>query len=337
LELIPSWLEGLAKEVELEAPAWPEGFDTVYFGGGSPSILSRLDLEGLFAALKPFRITADAEVTLEANPQDVTPDKVEQWHEFGINRISLGVQSFEPRWLNVSLERVHTPADNLTAIVALESRGLRLSLDMIYGHPAQEPEEWVGDLDRAAATGAEHISAYVLTPAPGTPLGRAVAERQLRLPGEQLIAEMFLLTEQAMSIRGFSCYEVSNFARGGAVCRHNLKYWNRTPYLGLGPSAHSFDGRFRRANVASVRRWISQLSAGRLALEFTEEIDEEKARIERIMLGLRLTEGLDADLVKSSRALDGYLRDGYLHQEGGRLKPAPKGLLIADAIARSLI
>ncbi|MDR2442520.1 MAG: radical SAM family heme chaperone HemW, partial [Deltaproteobacteria bacterium] len=328
LDLIPAWLDSLAKEAKASAIGWPDGFDTLYIGGGSPSVLTAMELKDLFKALSPLGLVAPIELTIEANPQDVSPDKVSLWADVGLNRVSLGIQSFDPRWLNASLERVHTLGDNLAAIEAIEKGGLKLSIDLIYAHPGQEPEEIVGDLDRAANSGAEHISAYVLTPAPGTPLGQAVSAGRLRLPSERLVSEMFLLTGQALAIRGFEWYEVSNFARGGAVCQHNLKYWQRKPYLGLGPAAHSFDGRSRWSNISSVRRYISRINAGLKAYDMVEELSDAQARLEKIMLSLRLSQGLDADLIKPSSALEGFLRDGHLILENGFLKPTPKGLLI---------
>jgi oxygen-independent coproporphyrinogen-3 oxidase len=277
------------------------------------------------------------EATIEANPEDVTPQKAQFWKTLGLSRVSLGVQSFDPRWLNGSLSRSHTVGDNKEAIETIASAGLGLSLDLIFGHAGQTPQEWVAELDQAAATWADHVSAYLLTASPGTALGRALAEGAApKLPGEALVSELFILAGEALGMRGFERYEVSNFARGGATCRHNLKYWRREPYLGLGPSAHSFDGRRRWANVPSVRRWSMALKGGRSPKDFVEELTPEQARLEEIMLGLRLAEGLDLEAVGESEALESLLRDGFLAKDGPRLKPSPKGFLAADAMARLL-
>ncbi|MDR2455251.1 MAG: radical SAM family heme chaperone HemW, partial [Deltaproteobacteria bacterium] len=309
LDLIPSWLEGTAREAALAGPGFLDScgpFDTLYLGGGSPSLLTRADLRALLASLAPLLGAASLkEATIEANPDDVTADKALFWKEAGFTRVSLGAQSFDARWLHASLERSHTPAETFAAIEAVAKSGLNLSLDLIYGHPGQKPEEWAGDLDKAASGPARHISAYMLSAPPGTPLGRAVADGVVKLPGEKMYAELFEVTGQALELRGFSRYEVSNHALEGFECLHNLKYWRREPYLGLGPSAHSFDGQRRLASVPSVRRWASALSRGERALAVSEVVTEEMARLEAVMLGLRMAEGLERSLVASSPKLGG--------------------------------
>jgi oxygen-independent coproporphyrinogen-3 oxidase len=327
----------LDKEADLYAKDWPGPFDTLYLGGGSPSLLTVNDLKTLFEVLEKFPLAEGHEATIEANPEDVTREKVKFWKSLGLNRVSLGVQSFNPQWLNSSLARTHTVEDNKAAIETVAAEGLNLSLDFIFAHAGQSPQEWAAELDQAAATWADHVSAYVLTPAPGTALGRALAVGVApKLPGEELTSELFLLTGEALAMRGFERYEVSNFARGGAVCRHNLKYWHREPYLGLGPSAHSFDGKKRRANTSSVRRWAQALSSGRTPLEFEETLTPEQVRMEEIMLGLRLSEGLPRELVKDSDKLADLIKDGFLAEVGQRLKPCPKGMLMADGLAKLL-
>jgi oxygen-independent coproporphyrinogen-3 oxidase len=221
---------------------------------------------------------------------------------------------------------------------AAAGAGLSLSVDLIYGHAGQNPEDWAADLDKAASSWAEHVSAYVLTPAPGTPLAKALKERLTpRLLGEEAVSELFALTAEALGIRGFQRYEVSNFARGGAVCRHNVKYWRRTPYLGLGPSAHSFDGRRRWADVASTRRWAASLERGEEPREFVEELTPEQARVEEIMLGLRTTEGLPLSVIGVTDVLENLREKGYVELGSERVRPTEKGLLVADFLARSLI
>ncbi|MDR2301357.1 MAG: radical SAM family heme chaperone HemW [Deltaproteobacteria bacterium] len=337
LDLIPLWLKALEKEAGFYAKSWPGPFETLYLGGGSPSLLTINDLKTLFETLEKFPLAENFEATIEANPEDVTEEKVKFWKTLGFNRVSLGVQSFNPQWLNASLSRNHTVADSKKAIDMVTSVGLSLSLDFIFAHPGQSPQEWAAELDQAAATWADHVSAYVLTPSPSTALGRALAAGIVpRLPGEELTSELFLLTGEALAMRGFERYEVSNFARGGAFCRHNLKYWHREPYLGLGPSAHSFDGQRRWANVSSVKRWAVALEAGRLPYEFIEELSPDQVRVEEIMLGLRLSEGLSRDLVKESETLSDLIKDGFLTPVGDKLKPSPKGMLMADGLAKIL-
>ncbi|MDR1296540.1 MAG: radical SAM family heme chaperone HemW [Deltaproteobacteria bacterium] len=337
VSLIPLWLEGLAREAALRAGDWPGPFETVYIGGGTPSLLSPFDLAALFAAISPLKLAPGYEMTIEANPENVSVERVRTWLDFGVNRISLGVQSFDPRWLNESLSRGHTVGDNMGAADAVASTGASLSLDMIFGHPGQQPEEWASDLDKAAATWADHVSAYCLTPGPGTPMGRALAAGVAsKLPGEKLASELFLVAGEALGMRGFTRYEVSNFARGGAVCRHNLKYWRREPYLGLGPSAHSFDGRGRWSNTSSVRRWAAALGRGEHSLEFSEELTERQRRMEQVMLGLRLAEGFPAGLTEHPDKLAELEEGGFLTLSDDMVRPTPKGLLAADALAKIL-
>ncbi|MDR0355270.1 MAG: radical SAM family heme chaperone HemW [Deltaproteobacteria bacterium] len=337
LDLIPLWIEGLAREAALMAPLWPEPFDTLYLGGGSPSLLSDSELTALFEALSPLGVIKGSEATIEANPEDVTPEKAASWLSRGVNRISVGVQSFDVRWLHDSLNRRHTVEENYQAINAAAELGVSLSLDLIFGHAGQTPEEWAADLDKAANSWADHISAYGLTAAPSTLLGRALASGAApKLPGEERSSELFMVTGEALAMRGFERYEVSNFARGGSVCRHNLKYWRREPYLGLGPSAHSFDGRRRWANASSVRRWAAALNRGERSLEFVEELTEQQIRLERIMLGLRLEEGLSVDLIEPSEKLTDLVENGFLTLVDSRLKPTPKGFMTADALAKLL-
>jgi oxygen-independent coproporphyrinogen-3 oxidase len=337
MELVPSWLEALKLEAARQASYWTSEFDSLYLGGGSPSLLSEGDLSVLNEAVRRFRFTRKAEVTLEANPEDVSREKAELWASWGVTRVSLGVQSFDDRFLAGSLGRTHLSSDNYRAIGDILDAGHNLSLDLIYGHPGQEPEDWAADLDKAAASGAKHISAYVLTAMPGTPLAKALAEGLApKLPGEAKVSDLFLLTAEALKIRGFHRYEVSNFAKGGAECRHNLKYWRMAPYLGLGPAAHSFDGFKRWANLPSVRRWSSSLGRGQTAVDFVEDISPEQSRLERIMLGLRLTEGLEASLVTDLEKLESLIDEGYLMRQGHRIIPSEKGFLAADALARAL-
>ena len=337
LELIPRYVAGLAREASLAASQWPEPFETLYLGGGSPSLLNREGLTGLLAALAPLNLTRLQEVTLEANPEDVLPEQADLWAEAGVTRLSVGLQTLDERWLGPVLGRRHRPSQSLAAAELLRGRPFALSLDLIYGLPGQAPADWGRDLFRAAELEPRHISAYGLTAPSGSPLARSLAERLLPpLPPPDQAAELFLLTGQALEAKGFYRYEVSNFARPGHESRHNLKYWRRIPYLGLGPAAHSFDGRRRWANVASIRRWASALDAGVRPLAFEETLDERAARLERIMLGLRLPEGLPEDELIGAGRLEEFIASGHLRRGEGRLHPTEKGLLAADRLALEL-
>jgi oxygen-independent coproporphyrinogen-3 oxidase len=336
LELVPRYVEALAREARAAAPDWGP-FETLYIGGGSPSLLNEKGLKGLFEALAPLDLSKVAEITLEANPEDVSRPAARLWAETGVTRLSLGVQSFDDRWLSDVLGRGHSARQSRQAAEILKAEPYDLCLDLIYGHPSQDLESWGADLIRAADLAPQHISAYNLTVEPGTPLARSIADKLLPPPAPAaLAADMFLISREALSSRGYYRYEVSNFARPGHESRHNLKYWRRRSYLGLGPSAHSFDGKKRWANVSSARQWASALASGAQARAFTEELDGEAERLEKIMLGLRLAEGLPEGLLAGSPKLDEFVKAGCLTRREGRLRPTEKGFLIADRMALDL-
>ena len=337
LDLVPRYVAGLAVEAGLAAPAWPGPFETLYIGGGSPSLLNRQGLAGLLAALAPLDLSRVREITLEANPEDVSPEQADLWAESGVTRLSLGVQSLDERWLGEVLGRNHNPDQALEAAALLKDRPFSLSLDLIYGLPSQAPADWGRDLTRALELEPAHLSAYSLTVEPGTPLARSISAGLLSPPPPpDKAAELFLLSGQVLAAAGLRRYEVSNFARPGQESRHNLKYWRRVPYLGLGPAAHSFDGHRRWANVPSVRRWNSALAAGDRPLAFEETLDEKAVRLEQVMLGLRLAEGLPEELLAGSPRLEEFLASGHLVSEAGRIRPTEKGFLVADRLAVEL-
>jgi oxygen-independent coproporphyrinogen-3 oxidase len=337
LSLMPLYLEGLKKEAEKHFGSWPSGFDTLYLGGGSPSALGREELDAMKEILSPFDVSKKAEVTLEANPDDVTEEKAKIWKAWGASRISLGAQSFSPTALSGPLGRTHGPERTKAAAKAILAEGLELSLDLIFGWPGQTLSDFEEDLNEAALSGARHVSAYSLTPAPGTPLHFRLKNGSLPpLPPEDSMADLFVLAGEVLGSFGFKRYEVSNFAKKGAECRHNLKYWRRIPYLGLGPSSHSFDGLRRFANVPSLSKWADALLRGGNHMEFAEGLDPGQARTEWIMLGLRLSEGLPASELKGSEKLRSLIEEGFLVREGGRIAPTEKGLLAADYLAREL-
>lgn len=337
LGLIPRYVQALAREAEAAAPNWPGPFETLYLGGGSPSLLSGEGLRGLLAALAPLDLSGVREITLEANPEDVTEDQAALWAEAGVTRLSLGLQTLDERWLGDVLGRTHSREQSLRAVEILQGRPYDLCFDLMYGLPSQKPEDWGADLLAAAELKPAHISTYSLTLHPETPLARSVAARYLPPPPPpEKVADLFLISGQALTDKGFYRYEVSSFALPGHESRHNLKYWRREPYLGLGPAAHSFDGNRRWANLPSVRRWVSALNAGAAPREFEEDLDPAAVVLERVMLGLRLAEGLAEDLVPASPRLESYIQSGHLVREAGRIRPTEKGLLVADRLAVDL-
>ncbi|MDR0882684.1 MAG: radical SAM family heme chaperone HemW [Candidatus Adiutrix sp.] len=337
LDLIPRYVAALGREASQAAPAWPGPFETLFIGGGSPSLLNREGLTGLLAALAPLDLSGLKEITLEANPEDVSPEQADLWTETGVTRLSLGLQTLDERWLSDVLGRTHAVGQSLAAVETLRGRPYALAFDLIYGLPSQLVEDWGTDLSRAAELGPDHISTYSLTLEPGAPLARTIAEKYLPpLPPPELVADMFLISGQALAAKGFYRYEVSNFAKPGHESQHNLKYWRREPYLGLGPAAHSFDGHRRWSNPPSVRQWATALDSGADPRNLVEELDQPAERLEMIMLGLRLPEGLPEDRLASAPRLAEFIESGHLVRSEGRIRPTEKGLLLADRLAVEL-
>ena len=263
--------------------------DTVYLGGGTPS---RLGGEGVAALAARLGLPPAAEeFTLEANPEDVTPDAVRAWVAAGVNRLSIGAQSFDDtvlRWMH----RTHDAARVGAAVRAARRGGVaNLSLDLIFALPASLPRDWRADLDAAAALEPDHVSLYGLTVEPHTPLFRQEQRGEAAPAPEARYEEEYLLAHERLGAAGYDFYEVSNAARPGREARHNRAYWTLAPYLGLGPSAHSFDGASRWWNEPAYARWQRLVSAGGSPVVGRETLTEEQRRLETLYLGLRTSEG----------------------------------------------
>jgi len=285
LELVPRWLTALAAEMSACRNLFA-AFDTLYVGGGTPSLLAPEDLGVLSRALRAhFRFAPGCEITLEANPGDVTRERIAAWRELGVNRVSLGVQSLDDKVLTW-LGRRHDRAAALAAYHALRAAGFdNIGIDLIYGVPGQTIKAWVATLRAAVALAPEHLSCYQLTLDPGSALARRGREADLDLPGEAQGRAFFLATSGFLERNGYVQYEISNFARSEALtARHNAKYWRHVPYLGLGPAAHSFDGQRRWWNTASVEGYCAALEAGKRPLAGSEELSAGQRRLEALAL-----------------------------------------------------
>src|SRR5689334_3446072 len=268
-----------------------EGLETVYLGGGTPSLLPP-DAVGtlLTSSFDAFRVTSlpDAvEVTLEANPEDVTTELARAWRRIGINRVSLGAQSFDDgvlKWMH----RSHDAAQIGAAVRALRVAGIsNVSLDLIFALPAELRRDWARDLDLACALLPDHLSLYGLTVEERTPLARWISRGAASAPDDERYADEYLLAHEKLTASGYQFYEVSNAARDGRRSRHNSAYWSGRPYLGLGPAAHSFDGRARRWNVREWEAYRRTIVAGRSAVVAEEVLTEEQRELERVYLSLR--------------------------------------------------
>jgi oxygen-independent coproporphyrinogen III oxidase len=341
---IPLFLDALAAEAKMYARTFSR-FDTLYLGGGTPSLLAPLDLARIITELdNVFAFGTDSEVTMEVNPADCSLVYLRGARQMGINRLNIGVQAFDGAVLDF-LERRHSPEESLRAVETARKAGFdNIGIDLIYGIPGQEMKSWLTGLDRAVSLNAEHLSCYQLTLEPGTRLGKRHAEGAFALPDEDLQAEFFLSTSEALETAGYLHYEVSNFARNERlVSQHNSKYWDHTPYLGLGPSAHSFRENRRWWNHPSLPLYLKEIKEGKAPVASSETLTEEDLRLEALFLGLRTKKGIrladfkrhyGCDLLQEKAAMISALeKEGLVEIENDCLKPTRAGLAVADSLA----
>ena len=342
-------VRAIAKEIERTAYFTNNDktlINTVYFGGGTPSILDTADLQIILAALhKKFTVATDAEITLEANPDDITEKKLKEWHLLGINRFSVGIQSFdeaELQWMH----RAHTAAESLVCIDMIREAGFNnFSVDLIYGSPLLSNEGWKKNVETVIAKNIPHVSCYALTVEPKTALDKLVILKKKENVDAEKQAQQFLLLMNWMSAAGYEHYEISNFAQPGLRSRHNSSYWSGETYYGFGPSAHSFDGKNRRWNIANNTVYLLKLQQG--VIPFEEEILTATQRLnEYIMTSLRTAEGLDMLYVNETFGEDKilllqkesnkWMASGKLKNEHQKLILTAEGKLFADGIAADL-
>ena len=336
LSLVPAYLEALAVEARLYQGRFAT-FDSLYLGGGTPSLLEVAPLTALMKNLRRhFSFAPDTEVTVEANPDDLTWDKLALLKDLGVNRLSLGVQSFDAGELRF-LGRRHTARQAEQALKLARAAGFRnIGVDLIHALPGQKEAAWVRTLKKALSFRPEHLSCYQLTLAPETPLGRKQARGVITPLGEEAERRFFLLTSRFLEARGYLHYEVSNFARGESfTCRHNRKYWRHATYLGLGPAAHSFENGRRWWNHASLREYCRVLKSGAAPVAGEETLTPEQLQLETLFLGLRTREGLPFEALgrhSRSAALAKLTASGLLRVHRGRVTPTREGLVVADRL-----
>ena len=335
--LIPEWLQAVKKEALLYRDQF-SSFDTLYLGGGTPTVLDETELTSLIEYLfKTFCFAPDAEITIEANPNDITREKLSVFRALGVNRVSLGVQSFDEQDV-AFLRRRHTVEEAAAALALIRASGFTSTgIDLIYGIPGQTIAAWRATLEQAVSFQPEHISCYQLTVAEGTAFGEMQEEGLMRLPEEEESENLFLTTARFLEENGYLHYEISNFARGEENrSRHNQKYWQHLPYLGLGPSAHSFQDGKRWWNVRSIKKYCASLEEGRAPVEGSEQLSAEQFALESLYLGLRTRDGIDLARVRSSHSTDTVLpqllKDEYVKIIGARVVPTKKGFLVADRL-----
>ncbi len=331
------WVASVLLEAEHHRDRFP-AFDTVYFGGGTPSLLEERLLSELLQGLAArLPLTADPEITLEANPDDITRRRLRCWRDLGINRLSVGVQSFDDSSLRF-LGRRHSASRAAEALQLARQAGFaNLGIDLIWGLPGQGIDAWLATLEKALGFHPEHLSCYQLEVERGTPLHGLVEARQVLLPDDDVAAAFFVETSRRLSSHGYLHYEISNFARAARFrSRHNRKYWLHVPYLGLGPSAHSFDGVKRWWNVRSTRQYCQRLEARIAPTAAEETLDPEARRLEMVLLGFRTCDGVHLDRLGRgpdvTRALDQAVDSGLVTIEDDRAVPSLNGWLIADRL-----
>jgi oxygen-independent coproporphyrinogen-3 oxidase len=352
LSSVPVFLEALEREAEL-AGGVDQTFDTLYIGGGTPSVLEPEALARIIETIhRHFNIRSDVETTLEVNPGTVSKDSLAKYHRAGINRLNIGVQSFHDENLEF-LGRIHSVDEAISSIQWARQAGFdNIGLDLIYGLPGQNKENWLRELDLALEADVEHFSCYMLTFESGTLLMQKVNSGRIVMPDSGTVRELFDTTIDFWATHGFLQYEISNFAKqaesGPEVwySRHNQKYWSFAPYIGLGPSAHSFIAPERYWNHRNLENYVRQIKAGQLPIAGKETLTREQMILEAIYLGLRTNQGID--LNKFEMMFDiGFLqtfkakiaeltKDQLLKVTHSHCALTPKGMAYLDSIAAML-
>lgn len=341
-----AYIDALLKELRLRKAEITEPLTTVYIGGGTPSIIPVAETERIADAIRGLFDTAGVEeFTIEANPEDVTARLLGAYREMGINRISMGVQSFDDTMLQ-SINRRHTSAQALEAISLLQHGGWNYSIDLMYGLPGQSLDGWKRDVDRLMELRPPHFSAYLLSYEPGTRLYAMLQTGKVTEADENLVTAMQQHITEIAAINGYRHYEISNYAMPGFHSRHNSAYWDMTPYLGIGASAHSFDGKVRRINPANIRLYLSTLSQGKIAAEVEDETLDERFN-DYIITGLRTAAGLSIATLRHHFPHDfitGLYNDarpltatGHLITDGDTIRIPEAHWLKSDSIMRALI
>jgi oxygen-independent coproporphyrinogen-3 oxidase len=353
LARLPDFIEALGREARLRASD-EFYFDSIYFGGGTPSLLEGRAVAGLLVRLRQhFSILPDTEITLEGNPDSLTPARLGAYREAGVNRLSIGVQSFLSANLRL-LGRGHSAAQSRAAIVDARKAGFtNIGLDLIYGLPHQRKGDWQRDLETAVAAEPEHLSCYLLTFEPGTRFSIRRRRGDLTPLSDEAQADMMIHTRRYLHANGYEAYEISNFARRRSPgepdlrSRHNLKYWNGAPYLGLGTAAHSFCPPVRSWNEKGLRRYLDRLAAAELPLAGSERLTPQQERTEAVYLALRQTRGLDtrdfrrrfgtdfADLFRAP--IETLTANGLLEWAPPCYRLTEKGLPLADSAVAYLL
>ena len=342
-----SYIKSLIQEMELRKSYLHEPLKTIYFGGGTPSQLNGDELKNIFDAIfHNFPTTNDMEITLEANPDDITPKYLAEVNDLPFNRVSMGIQSFNDADLKF-LNRRHNKEKAIEAVKLLKETGIKnINIDLIYGLPKQTMDNWAKNIDEALKLDIPHISAYHLIYEEGTALYRLLEEGKIKPVDEESSLNFFSFLRHKLIDAGYEHYEISNFAKTGYYSQHNSSYWKGTSYLGLGPSAHSYNGKEREWNPSSLDRWIKGILSGKPEIEY-ELLDSNTQYNDHIVTRLRTMWGIDLDEIKflfGEKRLNyllqmakRYLEQGTLKLECNKLTLTESGIFVSDGIMSDLL
>jgi oxygen-independent coproporphyrinogen-3 oxidase len=344
--LLPQMVDAICHEAELRNDYLSENISTIYFGGGTPSLLQTADLRLMIEKIHSlFNVDADTEITLEANPDDINEEKLLAWREVGINRLSIGVQSFfdnDLQWMN----RAHNAMQACNSVALAKNAGFEnVSIDLIYGTPNLSDDDWITNLETAKQLNVPHLSCYALTVEPNTALQKMITQHTKENVDADKQSRQFEILMQWAAENEYDHYEISNFAKPGFRSKHNSSYWQGKPYLGLGPSAHSYDGASRQWNISNNSIYIQNIQKDIVPFE-KEELTSTQKINEYIMTGLRTVEGIElnhlqkisgeeivADVINNAQK---FIQQNLMERKNGSLILTNKGKLFADGIAADL-
>jgi oxygen-independent coproporphyrinogen-3 oxidase len=345
VNLIPEYITALKKEIKYYSKVF-SSFDTIYIGGGTPSLLTIQQLETIFKVInKSYKIDLHAEITMEVNPGDVSLEYFQALRSLDVNRLNIGIQSFDDNILKF-LGRRHNSAEAISAINDSRKAGFdNIGIDLIYGINGQNISLWKKTIKQALSYAPEHISCYQLSLETGSPLHKEYTRHGISLPAENEQLKNFQTTADELENAGYIHYEVSNFARKDKFkSRHNQKYWQHVPYLGLGPAAHSFLNNNKRWwNKAAVKTYLNEIAQGKMPVENTEILSAEQLQLEALFLGLRTKTGIDLKLYKTKYGvnlpvdkktiIDALIKNNLVELKNGFLRPTRAGMAVADSLA----
>lgn len=341
------YAKAIRRELENNAP---DGLpaDSIYFGGGTPSLIAAQHVSDILKSIRlKIRISDDCEISMETNPGTLSRTKVGSYRKGGMNRISMGAQSFSDMEL-AAVGRIHTKAMIFDSVQLLREGGFKnINLDLMLGLPCQTRESWIYSLEQAAGLEIPHISIYMLDLEDACPLRATVASGAVVLPEDDLISDLYTETIDILESRGYGQYEISNFARPGYECRHNLKYWRRDPVYAFGLGSHSFDGHYRRANISRMDEYLKAVEAGKCPEEWKQRVDADQALQESLFLGLRLAAGVDWNAIqgifgeqklsKYESAVQDWVRRGLAQKDGTRVRLTVSGMLVSNEIFQQFV